>query len=155
MTRARSNQRKKAPDQSGNSVEGTIHNIPAGDTMNKTIVTVADARDIHWHDIDSSAVVLVPCTEAGCYSYGTPHLLTWGDLLQHKASVVTAQDTRIEVIKYAASEEIPEAESNWYVAGFLVDDDVPLTPERLAFFIAHYNSAVALAAELNAAEVPC
>ena len=140
---------KSAPDLSCNSVEGTIHNIPAGDTMNKTVLNVADARDIRWHEIEGDAIVLVPCNEPGCYIFGTPHLLTWGDLLQHRASEVTAQDTRVEVIKYAASHDVPEAESYWYVAGFLCDDDIRLTPERLAFFTAHYNSAVALAAELN------
>lgn len=140
---------QNAPDQSGNSVEGTIHNIPAGDTMNKTIMTVADAHDIHWHDLDKASVVLVPCAERGCYMEGTPHLLTWGDMLQHKASVVTAPDTRVEVVKFAASEEVPEVESYWYVAGWLDDSDTRLTPERVAFFTAHYNSAVALAAELN------
>jgi len=140
---------KKAPDQSCNSVEGTIHNIPAGDTMNKTILTVQAATDIHWHDIESDTVVLVPCNEPGCYIYGTPHLLKWGDLLQHKAFVASATDVRVEVAKFAASEEVPEAESHWYVSGFLCDDDIRLTPERVAFFTAHYNSAVALAAELN------
>ncbi|PYY49010.1 hypothetical protein DEJ03_00260 [Curtobacterium sp. MCLR17_043] len=117
--------------------------------MNKTVLTLADAHDIHWHDIASDAVVLVPCDEPGCYIYGTPHLLKWGDLLQHKAFVASATDVRVEVAKFAASEDVPEAESHWYVSGFLCDDDISLSPERVAFFTAHYNSAVALAAELN------
>ncbi|WP_416264217.1 hypothetical protein ACNANV_16215 [Curtobacterium flaccumfaciens pv. flaccumfaciens] len=139
----------KIAPEAGQGFEGTIHNIPAGDTMNKTVLTVADAYDIHWREIDSDAIVLVPCNEPGCYIYGTPHLLKWGDLLQHKAFVASATDVRVEVAKFAASEEVPEAESHWYVSGFLCDDDIRLTPERVAFFTAHYNSAVALAAELN------
>lgn len=113
------------------------------------VISVADATDIHWRDIDNTAIVLVDCHEPGCLMYGTPHLLHWGDMLQHTACVATAQDTRVEVIKYAACDEIPQAESHWYVAGYLCDDDARLTPERVAFFNAHYNSAVALAAELN------
>jgi hypothetical protein len=113
------------------------------------VLSIAEATDIHWHDIDHTVVVLVQCQERGCMLYGTPHLLGWGDMLQHVAFEVAEQDTRVEVIKYAASEEIPEAESYWYVAGFLCDDDARLTPERVQFFNAHYNSAIALAAELN------
>jgi len=139
----------KIAPEAGQGFEGTIHNIPAGDTMNKSVLTVADAHDIHWHDIESDTVVLVPCDEPGCYIYGTPHLLKWGDLLQHKAFVAGATDVRVEVAKFAASDDVPEAESHWYVSGFLCDDDIRLTPERVAFFTAHYNSAVALAAELN------
>lgn len=140
---------KKAPDQSCNSVEGTVHNIPAGDTMNKTVLTVTDARDIHWREVQNTSVVLVECNEPGCLLLGTPHLLAWGDMLEHTASETTAPDMRIAVIKFAASEEVPEAESHWYVSGFLCDDDTTLTPDRVAFFTAHYNSAAALAAELN------
>ncbi|WP_418515935.1 hypothetical protein ACNUCX_16120 [Curtobacterium flaccumfaciens pv. flaccumfaciens] len=139
----------KIAPEAGQGFEGTIHNIPAGDTMNKSVLTVADAHDIHWHDIESDTVVLVPCDEPGCYIYGTPHLLKWGDLLQHKAFVASATDVRVEVAKFAASDDVPEAESHWYVSGFLCDDDIRLTPERVAFFTAHYNNAVALAAELN------
>lgn len=120
--------------------------------MNKnhaTALTVEHASDIHWRDLAREAVVLVPCNEPGCYAYETPHVLTWGDLLMHRASVVTAPDTCVEVVKFAASEEVPEAESYWYVAGWLDDSDTRLTPARVAFFTAHYNSAEALAAELN------
>lgn len=113
------------------------------------VLSIADATDIHWREIDSTSIVLVDCREVGCMLYGTPHLLHWGDMLQHTASVVSEQDTRVEVVKFAASDEVPEAESHWYVAGYLCDDDVRLTPERVAFFSAHYNSAMALAAELN------
>lgn len=113
------------------------------------VVSIAEATDIHWHDIENTAIVLVQCKEHGCLLYGTPHLLNWGDLLLHTAYSVSDRDLRVEVIKYAASEEIPEVESYWYVAGFLCDDDVRLTPDRVGFFAAHYNSAVSLAAELN------
>ncbi len=113
------------------------------------VITMADATDIHWRDIATTAIVLVDCAEPGCMLYGTPHLLHWGDMLQHTASVVSGQDTRVEVIKYAACDEIPQAESHWYVAGYVCDDDIRLTPERVTFFTAHYNSAVALADELN------
>ncbi|TCK63618.1 hypothetical protein [Curtobacterium sp. PhB136] len=113
------------------------------------VFSVAEATDIHWHDIDQDAIILVDCHENGCLLNGTPHMLTWGDLLQHKAFTVSDRDTLVEVIKYAASEEIPEAESCWIVAGYLCDDDTPLTPARVASFNANYNSAVALASELN------
>lgn len=113
------------------------------------VVSITEAADIHWHEIDKTATVLVQCQEHGCLLYGTPHLLEWGDMLLHTAFAVSDRDLRVEVIKYAASEEIPAVESYWYVAGFLCDDDVRLTPDRVGFFAANYNSAVSLAAELN------
>lgn len=154
----RNNRRTQiALDSSCNPSEGTVHiNLEEDqmNTKNATALNVKRATDIHWHDLGREVVVLVPCDEPGCYSFGTPHVLTWGDMLMHRASEVTAPDTHVEVVKFAASEEVPEAESYWYVAGWLDDSDTRLTPERVAFFTAHYNSAVALAAELNG-EVPC
>lgn len=133
---------------------GTVHNIPAGDAMNKTVMTVADATDIHWSDIDQAInaediVVLVDCREHGCMAEGTPHLLGWGDLVQHKAFVASEDGQRVEVIKFAECDEVPASESHWYVAGWIEDDEFKLTPERVATFVANYNSAAALAAELN------
>ncbi|WP_181440349.1 hypothetical protein [Curtobacterium sp. MCLR17_042] len=113
-------------------------------------LTTAEFTELDWKKVSSPVIVLVTCTEAGCYGFGTQHVLEWGDLLKHTAYIASNEaDVRIEVSKISHCREIPVAEADWYVTGFLIDDTKRLTPERVAFFTAHYNSAVALAAELN------
>lgn len=134
-------------------LEANAHNTPAGDlmnTQNTTVLTVQNATDIHWHDVDKQAVVLVDCREHGCMLNGTPHLLSWGDMLLHKASVLSEGGLLVEVVKFAACDEVPIAESKWYVAGWLEDDDYPLTPQRVATFTDAYYAGVTLADQLNA-----
>jgi hypothetical protein len=144
---------KKALGPSYSSSQGVIHNIPAGDTMNKTLVTVAEPSDIHWERLSVDTVVRIECHEQGCYMFGSQHALAWGDAPRHTAFIATNEpDVRIEVTKFSVCNEVPAEESGrWTVSGFLTDGTSELTPERVAYFNAHYNSAVALAAELNEA----
>jgi hypothetical protein len=101
-----------------------------------------------WHTLPSSPDVAftAPCDESHCTMAGRVHVLCWGDIPNHKAfSWSSDPGCLVEVVRYPLETD----SSAWSVEGFLHDDDRPLTPDRVKAFMANYNSAVALAAELN------
>lgn len=121
------------------------------DTTSRNVieVTTAEFTALDWKRTPQGSILLVQCDEPGCVAFESPHILEWGDLLKHTAFVASKEDVSVEVIKISHCREVPLAEADWYVSGMLTDDIRRLTPERVAYFTANYNSAVALAAELN------
>lgn len=103
-----------------------------------------------WHTLPSSPDVTytAPCDETHCENAGGAHVLDWGGVLNHKAfSWSSDSSCLVEVVRYPLAEDLNL--HRWMVEGFIHDDDVPLSPGRVSAFAAHYNSATALAAELN------
>ncbi|WP_152427344.1 helix-turn-helix transcriptional regulator [Curtobacterium flaccumfaciens] len=116
-------------------------------------IMVHEAADIEWHEIPRDATVVLPCSIAGCSSHRGEHILKWGDSFHHTA-FEWREDMECQVsVDYYEHVEDDSPEANaWRVNGLLGDDDKPLTPERVSAWMANYNSAVCLAAELNAGE---
>ena len=106
--------------------------------------------DEDWHTLPSSPDVAytASCDEPHCTSAGSVHVLDWGGAPNHKAfSWSSESGCLVEVVRYTLAGDA--APNGWCVEGFLTDDDLPLSPDRVNSFMAHYNSAVSLAAELN------
>lgn len=106
--------------------------------------------DDDWHALPSSPDVAYTalCEEPNCLCAGTDHTIDWGGAPNHKAFSWSSDfGCLVEVVKYMVTSD--ESSSLWRVEGFLTDDDMPLTSERVHAFTVHYNSAAALAAELN------
>lgn len=106
--------------------------------------------DGDWHGLPSTLDVAYSalCDEPHCLRAGGEHALAWGDLLQHTAfSWSPDAGCAVEVLRLPDSTDARFRE--WVVEGFIHDDDLPLSPQRVGGFMAHYNSAVTLADELN------
>lgn len=106
--------------------------------------------DQDWKTLPSSADVSYTqaCDEPACAKYGSVHVIDWGETPSHTAFEWSSdKECLVEVLKYPGSHD--ERDRKWFVTGFILDDYLRLGPDRVAAFMAHYNSAAALVAELN------
>lgn len=121
-------------------------------------IMVHEAANIAWRELPRDVSVELDCGIAGCERYGKTHTLTWGDSFHHVA-YEWRRDMGCQVtVDYYEDHQsdVSSLEANaWRVNGILSDDEKPLTPELVSEWMANYNSAVCLAAELNAGEASC
>jgi hypothetical protein len=120
------------------------------DTTGISSSRVTINTDADWLALPASAEVVysVPCDNPHCLNAGGEHRLDWGTSLQHKAfSWAGDAGSLVEVVRLTDSRN-PDTH-RWAVEGFINDDDLPLSPQRVSAFLAHYNSAATLADELN------
>ncbi|MFJ3319363.1 hypothetical protein [Curtobacterium sp. NPDC086286] len=106
--------------------------------------------DQDWKTLPSSPDVSYTqvCDEPACLKHGTVHVIEWGETPSHTAFEWSRdKECLVEVMKYPGSHD--ERDRKWFVTGFILDDYVRLGPERISAFMAHYNSAASLVAELN------
>lgn len=96
----------------------------------------------------------VTCTLRGCVDYGGEHEVHFGEGPHHVAfEWKRDMQSQVNVDYYEGIADTHPLESDkWTVNGILSDDTQPLTAERVSEWMANYNSAVCLAAELNAGE---
>ncbi|MFJ3035578.1 helix-turn-helix domain-containing protein [Curtobacterium pusillum] len=99
----------------------------------------------------------VTCTLQGCVDFGGKHEVDLGEGPHHVAfEWKRDMQSQVNVDYYEGIADTHPLEADqWVVNGVLSDDEKPLTPERVTEWVANYNSAVCLAAELNAQEVTC
>ncbi|WIB16676.1 helix-turn-helix transcriptional regulator [Curtobacterium sp. MCPF17_050] len=120
-------------------------------------IMLHDAADIEWHELPSDVTVALTCNIPGCQKYRSEHVLNWGESVHHTAFAWRSDEQcQVSVDYYEGVDNTHPLEANtWAVNGLLGDDDGPLTPARVSAFLANYNSAACLAAELNAGEASC
>lgn len=140
----RASEKKKAPE-AGQGSEGSDQNPYEKERAmkNATPSTVLITTDT------------VTCTLRGCVDYGGKHEVDPGEGPHHVAfEWKRDMQSQVGVDYYEDIADTHPLESDrWVVNGVLSDDEKPLTPERVSEWMANYNSAVCLAAELNASEV--
>ncbi|GGL88573.1 hypothetical protein GCM10009706_29040 [Curtobacterium citreum] len=93
------------------------------------------------------ATVAVACSRVGCMNYGGTHETDPNEEPFHSA-FAWWENMHCQV-------NVDLEAGRWSVSGVLSDDDRPLAPELVTAWMANYNSAVCLAAELNAGEASC
>lgn len=94
-----------------------------------------------------TATDTVTCTLQGCTTVGKAHDTDLGDEPLH-----TAFEWRLGM---HCQVSVDFEAGTWVVSGVLSDDDQRLIPDVVTAWMANYNSAVCLAAELNAQEATC
>jgi hypothetical protein len=120
------------------------------DTTGSATSRVTLDSDDDWDGLPSTPDVTytAACDEPHCLNAGGVHALDWGAGLQHTAFSWTPDGgCAVQVLRLPDSTDARFRE--WVVEGFIHDEDLPLTPQRVGAFMAHYNSAVTLADELN------
>lgn len=88
--------------------------------------------------------VIVACGVYGCMDYGGTHETDWNEEPLHVA-FAWKENMHCQV-------NVDLEPDGWSVSGILSDDDGPLVPKTVTAWMANYNSAACLAAELNAGE---
>ncbi|WP_420368592.1 helix-turn-helix domain-containing protein [Curtobacterium sp. L1-20] len=132
----RASQKKNAPE-AGQGYGGSDQNPYQEEQIvkNATPSSVLTATDT------------VRCNLQGCVSFNEAHDTNLGEEPLH-----TAFEWRLGMhcqvsVDFEAGE--------WVISGVLSDDDQQLVPEAVTAWMANYNSAVCLAAELNAQGATC